>query len=571
MKVVESPDAWRSRVAAAAPVPDENALDETDGADEGGRVRVDAGDVPEIWTDVVIAHTVDATVNALRADPEIFIRGGKAVRVIESDGTDPGPERERGAPVIRRASSLWLLERASLHARFMKRKTTGQVGKKKQTPVQIAPPKEIAAHVLARETWPGYRALNGVVTSPTMRRDGSVLQEAGYDRDSTLLYIPRGNYPRVPDAPTRDDALAARDRLLDVILDFPLSDLGRAGWLSMLLTLVARELVEGQAPLFAIDAHSAGSGKGLTARCAHVIAYGADIAHMSMPTNDEEMRKQITTTLLSGDPALLLDNVSVPLGGDSLEALVTAPIWKTRVLGKTEDSGALTVRLVTIATGNGLQFVGDMGRRALRILLSTPHESPEERDDYQHRDRAGEDKLLAWVRAHRAALVVDALTILRAWHVDGRNGEVKPWGSFASWAATIGKCVQWIGLPDPTLGRATQDVALDPQRQALSVVYDAIKRLGIAKKVTDDGVAQLVKGITAGTLVNAAFEPSSEEHDLAEAIGTLAPNSRDAPSRARVLGRKLIAGRIVDGHVLVTTPARSRVVRYSVEPCGSGE
>jgi putative DNA primase/helicase len=309
--------------------------------------------------------------------------------------------------------------------------------------------------------------------------------------------------------------------------------------------------------MFGIDAPVAGSGKGLLVRCAHLIAYGVDVAHMSLPPDEEEMRKQITTTLLSGDPAVLLDNAGVQIGGDSLESLITAPIWKVRLLGKNEDSGALVPRIVVIVGGNGLEFVGDMGRRTLRIRIDTEHESPEERDDYKHPERAGEDKLLQWVRANRAELVVDALTILRAWHVAERPGEVKRWGSFESWASTIARCVQWVDLPDPTLGRATKDAALDPQRQALSVVYDAIRRLG-----TD-------RGVTAGDLVRVAFppprEPPNGEDDLAEAIGALTPNSRgDASTRARLLGRKLKTGRIIDGRKLEAVPGGARSVRYAV-------
>lgn len=519
----------------------------------------EAVDLPEIWPDVVTANTVDAVLRAAQSDDQLFVRAGHLTRVIESDGTDPGPTREMGAPMMRRAVPSWLTERFSLCARFMKMTSKGRSQSKTEVAVQTPPPAWIAPHVIERGHYPGYKRLVGIVTSPTIRRDGSILQEPGHDAASGLLFSPRGRYTRVPDAPTLEQARAARDRLLDVIADFPLSDDGRAGWLALLLTLVARDLVDGQVPLVAIDAHSAGSGKGLIVQVAHIIAIGVTVPHMSLPPSEEEFRKQITTTLLGGDAALLLDNVSVPLGGDSLEALITAPVWKTRMLGTLEDSGAIAVRIVTIATGNGLQFVGDMGRRTLRIHLDTPHETPEERADYKHKDRAGEDKLLAWVREHRCELVVDALTVLRAWHVAGRRGEVKPWGSFAGWCATVGRCVQWIGLPDPTLGRATQDAALDPQRQALAIIYDAIRRLGSDR------------GLTAGDIVHAAFPPPhgppNGEDDLAEAIDTLTPNSRgDARTRARLLGRKLKAGRTIDGLRLTVVPGRARSVRYTVTP-----
>src|SRR5690606_10247068 len=109
----------------------------------------------------------------------------------------------------------WITERLSVHARFMKVKTEGRGAKKRRVPVQMSPPTWIAAHVLARGTWPGFKALENVATSPTMRRDGSVIQEAGYDAPSGILYLPRAAYRRVPDKPSQAEALEARDRLLD--------------------------------------------------------------------------------------------------------------------------------------------------------------------------------------------------------------------------------------------------------------------------------------------------------------------------------------------------------------------
>lgn len=547
-------------------MPDDDRFDDDRCDDAPDSVRGDRAAV--IYPSVEIGKTVDASIEALRADPELYVRGGALTRVIESDGSEcDAITREQGAPTMRRVTPTFLIERLSVgeRIRFMKRKTVGRGDNKKTIEVQIPPPSGLAQHIIERGAWPGYRALHGIVTSPTMRRDGSVLQTAGYDAASGLLYLPRGtSYPLVPESPTHEQAVAARDRLLDVVDDFPMGEVARAAWLASLFTLCARELVDGSVPMIAHDASTPGSGKGLSVRAKHLIAYGTEIAHMSLPPNEEEFRKQITTTLLSGDPAVLLDNVGVPIGGDSIEALITAPTWKVRLLGKNEDSGAIKPRLVTYAAGNGLEFIGDMGRRTLRIRIDTRQELPEERTDFKHPDRAGEDNFLGWVRANRASLVVDALTCLRAWHVAGRPGVVKNWGSFSSWASTIATAVTWLGMPDPTLARATQDAAADPVRQALGVVYDAIRRL------------QATRGVTAGELVRAAFPAPSqgpnEFADVAEAIGTLTPMAgNDAATRARLLGRKLKAGRIINGQKLATAIAGGGVTRYSVSDHASGD
>lgn len=514
-----------------------------------------------------LARQVDQSIAALQVDPDLYVRAGSLTRVIPSDGTEAGPiKREVGAPVMRRCDPSFIRERLSLHAVFTTWKTKGRGENKETVEVEIQAPGWIAMHVIARGTWPAYRQLIGIVTAPTMRRDGSVVQMAGYDAASGLLYVPNATYRTVPDEPTFGDALAARDRLLDVIVDFPLNDLGRAGWLSLLFTFAAPELRDGPAPMFGVDAHTAASGKGLLVRSAHIIAYGTDVPHMSLPPDEDEFRKQITTTLLAGDRAILLDNVTQPIGGDSLEALITAPVWKARLLGKNEDSGEIIQRLVTAATGNGIQLAGDMGRRTLRIRLDSPHENPEEREDYTYPERAGEDLFLAWVRAHRAELIVDALTCLRAWHNHGRQGEARSWGSFNGWVSTIARAVQWLGLPDPSEGRATRDAILDPTLRALDVIYAAIARLTEKRDILQPNEP---RGLTAGDLVRAAFpehgSAATGEDDLAEAIDALVPSRADAPTKARVLGRKLKAGRIIQGRKLVAEAERSRAVRYHLE------
>lgn len=519
---------------------------------------------PTIPSGTDLARQVDQAIAALRGNEELFVHGGALTRVILSDGTDVGPvKRDAGAPVMRRAEVPFVRECLSRDAVFTTWKTKGRGENKQTVEVETHAPGWIAAHVVLRGTWPGYKPLVGVVTAPTMRRDGSVLQVPGYDIASGLLYKPNASYAAVDDAPRVSDAISARDRLLDVIVDFPLSDKGRAGWLSLLFTFAARELVEGSVPLFAVDAHTAASGKGLFVRSAHLIAFGSDIPHMSMPPDDEEFRKQITTTLLAGDRAILFDNVTQPIGGDSLEALITAPIWKARLLGKNEDSGSIVPRIVAAATGNGLQLIGDMGRRTLMSRLDSPHENPEERADYARKERAGEDRFLAWIRANRTGLVVDALTCLRAWHVHGRGGAAREWGSFNGWTSTIASAVQWLGLPDPSEARATRDATIDPVLQALDIIYSALERL---TKKRDLLQPDEPRGLTAGDLVRAAFAAGSGEDELAEAIDALVPSRGDAATKARVLGRKLKAGRIIQGQKLVAVSERSRAVRYHLAP-----
>jgi hypothetical protein len=550
-----------------APIQFETPAPVVNGASHGAANETD---VPEIVAGVDLARVVDDAVVALRADPELYVRGGALTRVVATDGTTAPTQtivRSEGAPVMRRCAAPWVRERLSVCARFIGMKSEGRGANKRMVPTPIQPPPWVALHVVDRGTWPGYRPLVGIVTAPTLRRDGSVLQKPGYDQASGLLYVQRGEFPAVDDAPDQESVARAKSLLLEVVDDFDgLDDLGRAVWLSLLLTLVCRDLAEGSVPLFAVDAPTAGSGKGLLARTAHRIAFGIDPAHMSLPADDEEMRKQITTCLLAGDPAVLIDNVSVPLGGDSLDAVITAPSWKVRLLGTMEDSGTLVPRAVWMVTGNGLELVGDMGRRTLRVRLIPKCERPEERTDYKHPERGGVDALLGWVDQHRPQLVHAALTVLRGWVVAGRPSNVATLGSFEGWSKTVASCVQWLGLPDPTSARASRDAMVDSKRSALVTLFAAIRRY------------QNNSGVTARELVAYAFPPDGAcaDEELATALGTLIADRARIEQRAVLLGNKLRASRdrILDvelepGRVtslrLVSEEGRGGVLRWRVQ------
>src|SRR5207247_1626873 len=99
-----------------------------------------------------------------------------------------------------------------------------------------------------------------------LRPDGTVLQEPGYDSRTGLFYEPVGPRIFVPTSPTLEDALEARDVLLEVVADFPFAKPAhRAAWLALLLTPLARHVFSGPTPSFLIDANVRASGKSLLA------------------------------------------------------------------------------------------------------------------------------------------------------------------------------------------------------------------------------------------------------------------------------------------------------------------
>ena len=105
------------------------------------------------------------------------------------------------------------------------------------------PPDRIAAIHLSRAGYWAHPAIAGVVTTPTLRPDGSVALEAGYDPATRLFLLPDPDLqlPPIAERPTRGEAAASLELLQRLIDGFPfVSDVDRAGALAALLTPVCR-------------------------------------------------------------------------------------------------------------------------------------------------------------------------------------------------------------------------------------------------------------------------------------------------------------------------------------------
>ncbi len=73
----------------------------------------------------------------------------------------------------------------------------------------IHPPVDAAQVLLKRFGDWDFPEIAGIITTPTLRPDGTILQAAGYDPATQLLLIDPPAMPDIPDRPSRDDALAA--------------------------------------------------------------------------------------------------------------------------------------------------------------------------------------------------------------------------------------------------------------------------------------------------------------------------------------------------------------------------
>ncbi len=322
--------------------------------------------------------------------------------------------------------------------------------------------------------------LTGIVNAPTMRADGTVLAEPGYDKRTGLLFDPAGvTFPAIPDRPSRAMAEAALGTLSEMIGGFPfVGEADRSVALSVLLTATVRRSLR-TAPLHGFTAPTPGSGKSKLVDLASVIATGREAGVVAMGANPEELEKRLGSLLMAGSP-IAIDNIEATLGSDLLCQILTQTTVRPRILGKSETPELPTNVLVT-ATGNNLVLGGDMTRRGLLCRLDAGVERPELRTfDFEPIERA---------KAERGRLVVAALTVLRAYHHAGRPAQVSPLGSFEDWSRTVRDALIWLGCADPvdTMENAR---ALDPKMERLRAVMVTWKEVIGSERVTLSEVVQ---------------------------------------------------------------------------------
>ncbi|WNG25599.1 hypothetical protein F0U62_17420 [Cystobacter fuscus] len=480
-------------------------------------------------------RVIEEASRALANDPETFQRGGILVAVSREANPPKGSVFPPGAPRIQEMPSARLRERLTVVVDWRKKgKGKTKSGKPKKVPAH--PPTWAIQGVGARGGWEGVRTLLGVVETPVLRPDGTVLDVPGYDEATGLLYEPKGTFPAIAQAPTLADALMARDELLDVVCDFPfLTEAHRAAWLAALLTPLARFAFEGPSPLFLVDANTRGSGKTLACDTIGYVVLGGPMSLMPMADTDEEMRKQITTHALAGSRLVLIDNVAgtMALGCASMDAALTRTRWSDRLLSTNK---ALDVPLFAVwyATGNNVHFAGDLSRRTLHIRLETDEERPEMRGGFRHPD------LLGWVARERGRLVAAALTMLRAYFVAGcPKKDLPSWGSFEGWSNLIRQVLVWTGTADPADTREELISTSDTEANALHELLEGLLEMDPERK-----------GMGASFILQRLEVTPGSYNRLRDAISELLPGQ--AKVTAGRLGKKLanLRGRISGGKML---------------------
>jgi hypothetical protein len=338
----------------------------------------------------------------------------------------------------------------------------------------IDPPVQLVRMVLSRERRWAFPHVSGIITTPTLRPDGSLLATPGYDPRSELYLLPNLQLPPIPEHPTRQQAQAALEKLKSLFHEFSFQDrkaneqekkLNRSVALSGLLTALLRGSLP-TSPIYLIRADTPGTGKSYLVDVISVVTTGQFCSVITTSKSAEETEKRIGSILLDGTPIVSLDNCTHDLGGELLCQLTERPIVRIRILGRSEMPSC-ECHTAVFATGNNITFKGDMVRRGLVCNLEALDERPELRSFQQD--------ALELAAADRGTYVAAALTIVRAYLAAGSPKACEPFGSYSTWSTMVRSPLIWLGEPDPVIsmeGIREEDTELGSLREFFQLWLD---------------------------------------------------------------------------------------------------
>jgi putative DNA primase/helicase len=427
-----------------------------------------SGSLPSITIrDGELLRIIEEIEDALLAsEAQVFSRAGRLVEpVTRSESASDG--RKTAVACLRELTPESFMGLVAGAATFQKYKHKGL----KDTD----PPLQHLRVMLASERRWRFPHVTGVITTPTLRPDGSLLVEPGYDPETELCLIPGFQIPPIPQCPSKDQANAALKLLIDLLSEFSFKRSGgehekrlnRSVALSGLLTALVRGALP-TAPAHLIRAHMPGTGKSYLVDTFSTIATGRLCLVITVSRSAEETEKRLHGIIQSGIAMVSLDNCAHDLSGECLCQVSERPVVKIRILGRSETPDC-DVHTAIYATGNNIGLKGDMVRRGVVCNLETLDERPELRRFSR--------SALRTASANRPTYVAAALTVMRGYLAAGAPEKCGPFGSYEDWSRMVRSPLIWLGEPDPVASVDTsqaEDPELADLRELLQWWCDAL-------------------------------------------------------------------------------------------------
>lgn len=374
--------------------------------------------------------------------PDVYVRHGQLVRVRRWS-----QEGGRVSPVAQVITVAMLRADLARYAEVVKAKVSKKKGDDGEVEhelnwVEAMPSAAVCEAVLTQTDWEPVPRLDGIVSVPYLRADGSLNQTPGFDSASWTYYEPERELAVVP-KPEPSTVAAAKAWLLDDFLgDFPWATPGdKANYVALLVTPILRGFVGGLTPFGVVTANAPGSGKSLLAE--EIMGRMYRLASYPWHRREEERQKSITAAFADDRQVVVFDNVGDNDRVDSpaLAKLLTARRWDDRKLGSSEMLSYANNRL-WLATGNNITLGGDIASRTVLVRLNPLAANVTRRTGFSLGD------LGTWLddTGNQDKLMAAIMVLCLAWVEGGAPREEFLMRGFHQWVCAMGGFLAFHGV-----------------------------------------------------------------------------------------------------------------------------
>lgn len=379
--------------------------------------------------------------------PDVYVTAGDLVRIERVSGTlavDLDSDSPISVVPTKIAPPLLAALLANHTFTYETRTRKDKDGNPEFFTQEVTPAPGVLAAALAGAEWPKVPTLAGIIGTPVLRRDWSLLQNPGYDSASGLYLSPTVSIGKVPQHPDPGIVAEARTFIVDTLLgDFEWEDSASpANYVALMITPFLRRPLRALVPLGILSASAPASGKSLLAALIGLLVGQQTVP---WPDNETERKKLITSTFTVESGAVIFDNIpeGEVIASAIIANLLTNPVWSDRPLGTT-GMGTWPNDRMWMATGNNLRVGGDIASRSLYVGLRPKSPHPEERTGFRIPDLQG------WIMdpANRARLLWRLLVLVADWVAAGtpRDTSVPPMRQFSPWAQGVGGFLKHHGI-----------------------------------------------------------------------------------------------------------------------------
>jgi hypothetical protein len=288
--------------------------------------------------------------------------------------------------------------------------------------------------------------------------------------------------------------------------------------------MLIRPIIDGPTPIFFFTKPQPRTGASLLINALLLIATGAEGENQSeVRDDDNEIRKSITSRLMSGASYLWVDNINHRIESGVYANMVTAATWTDRKLG-TNTTVNIPMRMTTIFSGNNIGATGEIMHRCCPIRLETEGDPRDRRPaDFRHQN------LPKWVREHRGELLAAYLTCVNYWRTAGEarrwdQGDVQGLAGFEEWQSIVGGILDAIKLPGFLTNAAELHASANEEDSTWRTIVQEwfdLDGLNAKKKLDeiggDDGIIALNEGV-GGVLPIRGFDDAAKQRSAANLI-----------------------------------------------------